>query len=144
MHPARHPVGFVWQMFSSPQSGLEHIMYRKEPNPETVSSVMRDNWSGLAQVLHPRSNASASKSSSTTRLPLILVKFSKHTSSRSGNLCSQILAKFFLWPASCMDRHLRKRPLLSQDEPAIFSSAVLDVAMLCAVGNAQCKTRESP
>ena len=51
--PATRFVLFVWQTFISPQSGLQQVMYRKDPNPNTVSSVTLDNCSGLAQTLHP-------------------------------------------------------------------------------------------
>ena len=136
--PETRWVLFVWQRFISPQSGLQQVMYRKDPNPDTVSSVTLDNCSGLSQTLHPRSRASASNSSSTTRLPLILPPFwTRKASLRLGGSSTEIFTNFTRRSTSLL---LRKRPFLSWDRRTLFAFAILDVAMLCAVADAQCKT----
>ena len=89
----------VCQTLISPQSGLQH----RDPSPDSISSLVFDNFSGSVHVLHPLLSNLASKSSLTTRLPFLLYALPKPNSwPSSGKLLFETFSAFL-----CKLFHLR-------------------------------------
>ena len=143
---------FVPEIFISPLSEFEQHLYSSNPRPDTGSLCSRRAVE-LSHRLHSPHNPkpkSGHFNNSTTRRsrsekPLqpsgsrTFLSFScfsianQEAVSRSAALLLQIKALA-----------LQKRPLFVLFALVGRTAAILDVAMLCAVGGSQCKTRELP
>ena len=143
---------FVPEIFVSPLSEFEQHLYSSNPRPDTGSLYSRRAVE-LSHRLHSPHNPkpkSGHFNNSTTRRsrsekPLqpsgsrTFLSFScfsianQEAVSRSAALLLQIKALA-----------LQKRPLFVLFALVGRAAAILDVAMLCAVGDEQCKTRELP
>ena len=135
---------FVVHTFTSPHSGSLHIIYKKLPNPEIVSSWQFDSWSAFPHALQPLSRALASTSNSITRLPRKLqLPSSMHfffvlTPPSPSTLQHFLFQIFFNFSRLPFSFELTKKPFLSLDlvptpTVAIFKDCVTSVATLCAV-----------
>ena len=143
---------FVPEIFASPLSEFEQHKYSNDPRPDAGSLMQLQSHSlELSHRLHSPHNPkpqSGDFNNSTTRRPrrekplqtsgsrtfLSFSYFSianQEAVSRSAALSLRIKALA-----------LQKRPLFIPFALVGRTAAILDVLMLCAVGGAQCKTRE--
>ena len=138
---------FVPEIFVSPHSEFEQHMYSSDPRPDSGSSMQLSH-----RLQSPHSKPQPGNfNNSTTRRPR-----SKKPLQTSGSstflsrFCFSITsqeavsrsAALLLLPIKALA--LQKRPLFVIFEMAERTAAILDVAILCTVEGAQCKTRELP
>ena len=145
-------VGLIFpEIFVSPLSEFEQHMYSSDPRTDTGSLMQLESRGAVPQASQPpiiqslsqdiliiprqpRSEKPLQTSGSRTFLSFSCFSIAKQVAvSRSAALLLRIKALA-----------LQKRPLFVLFALAGRTAAILDVAMLCTVEGAQCKTRELP
>ena len=139
-------VGLIFpKIFVSPLSEFEQHMYSSDPRTDTGSVMQLESRRAVPQASQPgHFNNSTARRQRSEKPPQIsgsrtFLSFScfsianQKAVSRSAALLLRI-----------KDLALQKRPLFVLFELVGRTAAILDVAMLCAVEGAQCKTRELP
>ena len=145
-------VGLIFpEIFVSPLSEFEQHMYSSDPRTDTGSLMQLESRGAVPQASQPpiiqslsqdiliiprqpRSEKPLQTSGSRTFLSFSCFSIAKQVAvSRSAALLLRIKALA-----------LQKRPLFVLFALVGRIAAVLDVAMLCAVEGAQCKTRKLP
>ena len=125
---------FVPEIFVSPLSEFEQHMYSSDPRPDTGSLMQLENRGAVPQASQPPQSKNLSQD--------ILI-FSQLDGREVKNHCRlRDHAHFFHFFVKALA--LQKRPLFVLFSLVGRTAAILDVAMLCAVEGAQCKTRELP
>ena len=141
---------FVPEIFVSPLSEFEQHMYSSDPRPDTGSLMQLENREAVPQASQPPNPKSQPGyfNNYTTRRPR-----SEKPLQTSGSRTFLSLSCFSIANQEAVIRSaallLRIKPLALQKRPLFVlfallgrTAAILDVAMLCAVEGAQCKTRE--
>ena len=148
--PVLRWVLFVRQIFVSLHSEFEQHMYSSDPSPDTVSFMQSESRRAAPQASQPPSKALARTFNSTTRRPrsenLLQTSGSRKFFSFScfSIADQEAVSRFAAFLLRMKALALQKRPLFDLFALARRTAAILDVAMLCAEEDAQCKTRESP
>ena len=144
---------FVPEIFASPLSEFEQHMYSSDLRPDTGSLMQLESHTAIPQALYSPQNPKPPPghfNNSTTRRPR-----SKKPLQTSGYLTFLSFSCFLIENQEAVSRSaallLRIKALALQKWPLLVlfalvgrTAAILDVAILCAVEGAQCKTRELP
>ena len=143
---------FVPKIFVSPLSESEQHIYGSDPRPDTGSKCSRRAVE-LSDRLHSPHNPKPQQrhfNNSTTRRPRSEkpLQYSESRTFLSFSCFSIANQEAVSRSAALLLRikalALQKRPLFVLFALVGRTAAILDVAMLCAVEGAQCKTRELP
>ena len=130
--------------------GVEQHVYSSDPRPDTVSLMQLESRRAVPHALQPLSKAWARTFKSTTRRPR-----SEKPLQTSGSWTFFSFASCSITDQEAVSRALalllriktlalQKCPLFVLFALAGRTAAILDVAVLCAIEGAQCKTRELP
>ena len=147
-------VGLIFpEIFVSPLSEFEQHMYSSDPRPDTGSLMQLESRRAVPNRLHSPHNPKPQPGhfkNSTTRRPR-----SEKPLQTSGSRTFLSFSCFSIANQEAVSRSaallLRIKALALQKGPLFVlfalmerTAAILDVAVLCAVKGAQCKTRELP